>query len=42
MHLEGIYLYNKALVVNNDCIHTRETENPVAAQFKTQVPPVPV
>lgn len=41
MHLKEIYLYNEALVVNKDCIHTRETENPEAAQSKSQVPPVP-
>lgn len=41
MHLKEIYLYNEALVVNKDCIHTRETENPVATQSKSQVPPVP-
>lgn len=45
MHLKGIYsiyIYNKALVVNSDFVHTRETEHPVAAQSKSQVPPVPV
>lgn len=45
MLFKGIYqtdVDNKVLVVNSGCLHTRETENSVAAQTKSQMPLPPL